>query len=74
MRVAVALAVGAAVGFAIASRLRPANESSCCRRVAAGARDRVGVECGPFGLICQSLGDALGVWPHAPEILDRWGL
>jgi hypothetical protein len=74
MRVTLALVAGFAVGFAIASRLRPANESSCCVRVAAGARDKVGEACGILGPVCQSLGDTLGIWRHAPSILDRWGL
>jgi hypothetical protein len=71
MRVALALAAGVAVGLALAFRIRPTSKESCCVRVAQGVRDRVGEKCGP---VCQSIGDALGIWPSAPDILDQWGL
>jgi len=64
-------AAGAAVGLVLAFRIKPATDTSCCQRVAAGVRDRVGAGCGP---ICQSIGDALGIWPATPGLLDHFGV
>jgi hypothetical protein len=70
MRFALALIAGGVVGFVAGLRLRPTTESACCARVAAGARDRAGEFCGSA---CQSFGDRIGIWPHVPAILDRYG-
>lgn len=70
MRELAIFALGAAAGMAIAFRLRPAPEASCCKRVAAGARAQIGERCGFLGGLCQGAGDALGVWDHAGAILD----
>jgi hypothetical protein len=70
VRLALALVAGAVVGFIAGLRLRPTTESACCVRVAAGARDRAGDLC---GTVCQGFGDTIGIWPHVPSILDRFG-
>ena len=74
MRTTLLLVGGVALGFALAFRLRPTNESKCCARVAGGARDRVGEACGIAGALCQGAGDWLNLWPHVPDILDAMGV
>jgi hypothetical protein len=66
-----AFAAGLAVGLIVALRIKPATETSCCRRVAEGVRERVGTKCGP---VCQSIGDTLGIWPATPGLLDHFGV
>ncbi len=65
------VALGAALGLLITLQLRPANTSSCCARVAAGARDRAVDELGGWA---GAVGDAFGVWPHVPTLLDQLGV
>jgi hypothetical protein len=68
------LAIGAGLGFVLALRVRPAVDSSCCERVAVGARDKVGALCGSWGGTCQELGDSINLWPHIPSLLDAFGV
>ena len=65
------IALGAFAGFFVGLRLGPASESSCCKRVAAGTRDRV---TGAVGEWAGPVGDALGVWDRAPTLLDAIGV
>jgi len=44
---------------------------TCCDRVAAGVRDRVGEE---LGVGAQAAGDLLGIWDHTPGLLDLFGV
>lgn len=70
------LAGGAVLGFAIATRLRPHNSSTCAKRVAEGFRAELGSKCGPLGFLCQGVGDALGLTSAgtANSFLDAVGL
>jgi hypothetical protein len=74
VRLALAVAGGFAVGVVLALRMRPATETACCQRVARAVREQFGEKCGPAGALCQSIGDALGIWDHSPAILDVIGL
>lgn len=76
MKVALAIAAGAAVGLALGLRLRPHSESTCARRVAQGFRAELGAKCGPLGFLCRGAADALGATdPRAANsILDLFGL
>jgi hypothetical protein len=61
------LAGGLLVGFVLGMQLHD-NESSCCARVAAGAREKAG-EVPILGGVLQRVGDAIG-WEHVPPLLD----
>lgn len=63
---------GVAVGFLLAMQLKD-NESSCCKRVSAGARDMAG-ELPVFGGVLQRVGDAINLWPSVPPLLDLFGV
>lgn len=62
---------GVAVGVAVMARLKPANESSCCKRVAGAVRGKVG---DTFGSVGASAFDWLGLSDHAPAIIDAFGV
>jgi hypothetical protein len=70
------IAGGAVLGFAIATRLRPHQSSTCAKRVAEGFRNELGAKCGPLGFLCQGVGDFLGVTDAgtANSFLDAVGL
>ena len=74
MNGALAFVGGVALGMVLAFRLKPAPESSCCVRFAAGVRDKVGELCGDFGDLCQKAGDASGLFDHTASILDFFGV
>lgn len=63
---------GAAVGVALAMLLKQ-NESTCCARVSAAAREQVG-EIPLFGGILQGIGDSINAWPSVPPLLDLFGV
>lgn len=62
---------GLLVGVAVMARLKPNNETTCCRRVAAAARGQIGDTFGPWG---AGLVDWLGLEPHLPGIIDAAGV
>lgn len=61
-------------GIALMSRLKPAPDSSCCRRVALGARGVIAEKAGPFGSVVSGLLDGLGITDHLPSLLDVFGV
>ncbi len=66
--------LGVAAGFVVITRLVPADPSSCCQRVAFGARDKIAGYAGPFsGLVSGAL-DGLGLTPLIPGLLDTFGV
>ena len=69
MSTAVALAIGALAGFAIATLLiQPGN---CCQRIGQAASDRIGEELGPKW---QAAFDALGGKKWVPGVLNTAGV
>lgn len=65
---------GALLGVAVMSRIKPANESSCCKRVAIGGRDKIAGYAGPLSPLVGGALDALGLTDHIPGILDQAGV
>lgn len=65
--------VGVVAGAAVGARIAQANTSSCCRRVEAGARERI-LEQGAVGGLALGVIDALGLSPHIPGLLDAVGV
>ncbi len=65
--------LGSAVGFFAAAWMlrRVGLESSCCQRVAAGARERA---VDTFGTWAGLAGDSVGLWDRAPQLLDLFGV
>lgn len=67
-------AVGLLVGVVVITRIHPATDTSCCQRVAYGARDKIAGYAGPFsGLVSGAL-DGLGLTQHIPGLLDTLGV
>jgi len=64
-------ALGAVAALVVASRFGPATTSTCCARVAAGARERVS---DAYGEGAAAIGDAIEIWPHVPDVLDWLGV
>ena len=67
-------AAGAVVATAAVTRLIPANTSTCCQRVAYGARTVIAERTGPFASVTAWTLDALGLTKHIPSLLDRLGV
>lgn len=68
MKTATLLAAGFAVGFLFA--LRGRQSSSCCARVEAAVREKVGDK---LGGTAQAIGDLVG-WGWTPGALDFFGV
>lgn len=70
------LAGGLVIGVAIATRLRPHNESTCAKRVADGFGKELESKCGPLGFLCKGAADFLGLTDPgtANSFLDAVGL
>jgi hypothetical protein len=64
---------GLVATFVVAVVLKP-NESSCCQRVAFGARDKIAGLTGPFESAVSALLDATGITQTLPGLLDRLGV
>jgi hypothetical protein len=63
-----------AAGLAIGVHFLRAKETSCCQRVAFGARDKLSGYAGPFsGLVSGAL-DGLGLTSLLPGLLDGLGV
>ncbi len=70
MKYALAFAAGLSVG----AWLLRAKESSCCQRVAIGARDKLAGYAGPASSLVKGLSDATGLTGLLPGILDGLGV
>ena len=64
-------ALGALVGVAVFSRIKPANTTSCCTRVANAARDEIAGKAGPLAPVVSGALDVIGVTPHLPGLIDQ---
>lgn len=60
--------LGVAIGYLVARRMR--ESSSCCARVEAAVREKVGDK---LGSGAQAVGDLVG-WGWAPDALDLFGV
>lgn len=67
-------ALGVVVGVVVITRIVPATDTSCCERVAYGARDKIASYTGPFSDVTKGLLDGLGLTPLIPGILDTLGV
>lgn len=67
-------AVGVVAGVVVFSRIKTANESTCCQRVAYGARDKISGLAGPFDGLVSGVLDGLGLTKHLPGLLDTLGV
>ncbi len=65
---------GLLTGIALVSLIQPANATSCCQRVAAGARDKIAGEFGPFSGIVSGFLDTTGLTEQLPGLLDTLGV
>ncbi len=65
----VLIAAGIAVGF-VAARFLTAP-GTCCDRVEAAVRDKVGAK---LGSTVVAVGDALDIWGYTPGLLDLFGV
>lgn len=65
---------GLGIGAVAILWMKPAPESSCCKRVAFGARDRISGYAGPLEDVVSGLFDATGLTPHLPSVLDALGV
>ena len=65
---------GLLVGVAVISAINPANTSSCCQRVNAGARDKIAGYTGPLAPATSSLLDSLGLTGQLSGLLDTLGV
>lgn len=68
------IALGAAGGFALGYRLRPASSARCCEQLGQLVRDDLRTRCGALGGVCEGLGSALGVFDNASQLLDVAGV
>lgn len=71
---ALAFVGGLLVGVALVTRIKQANESTCCQRVAFGARDTIADKAGAAGGLVSGLLDGLGLTKHLPGLLDTFGI
>lgn len=67
-------ALGVLAGVVVITRVHPANESTCCQRVAYGARDKIAGYAGPLDGVVSGILDATGLTSHIPGILDALGV
>ncbi len=68
------LALGVVAGFALHAWIAPASESSCCKRVAFGARDKIAGKAGAAGDVVSTLLDITGLTDALPGLLDKAGV
>jgi hypothetical protein len=66
--------LGLVVGVAVGSLMFRAQESSCCQRVALGARDKIAGYTGPFSGAVGGILDATGLTNLLPGLLDAAGV
>ena len=67
-------ALGAVTATVVVTRIKKADSSTCCLRVAYGARDKLAGYTGPFSDFTSGLLDNLGLTKHLPGILDSLGV
>lgn len=65
---------GLLLGVMVMSRLKPANESNCCKRVEFGIKAEITDAVGPLGGAINGAFDALGLSKHLPRLLDDFGV
>ena len=65
--------VGTVAGMAAIALIAPV-ESSCCKRVAYGARDKIAGYTGSFAGATSALLDATGTTNALPGLLDLFGV
>lgn len=65
---------GALVATALVTRIKSANTSTCCQRVALGARGKIGGYAGPLAPLAEGALDGLGLTDHLPGLLDTLGV
>lgn len=63
-----------AAGLAIGAHFLRAQESSCCQRVALGARDKLAGFLGPFSGLASGFLDGTGLTKLLPGLLDSLGV
>lgn len=73
MNAGAAFALGVVMGFALVALTYPI-ETSCCQRVAFGARDKIAGLAGSGGGIVSGLLDATGITNALPGLLDLFGV
>lgn len=73
MKSAGLILLGVIAGVAVSAALRPI-ETSCCQRVAVGARDTIAGYAGPFGGLVAGALDATGLTSVLPGLLDKLGV
>lgn len=62
------------VGLVVGARLLRAKDSSCCERVAIGARDKIAGMTGPLSPLTSKVLDATGLHALVPGLLDVFGV
>ena len=65
---------GFAVGAVLVLIMKPASESTCCQRVAFGARDKISSFAGGASGTVSGALDATGITKHLPSLLDAFGV
>jgi hypothetical protein len=74
MRPVLYIGIGVALGFALASRLRPPSQARCCEQLEKLVRGDVRKRCGAAAGVCEGLGDAFGIFGHSSALLDLAGV
>lgn len=67
-------ALGAVTATILVTRIKTANTSNCCTRVAYAARDKIADQAGPLSGVVGDALDALGLTSHLPGLLDTAGV
>lgn len=65
---------GLVLGVAVVARLKPANESNCCKRVENGIKAEIVDTVGPLGSAINGVFEGLGLSTHLPRLLDDFGV
>ncbi len=73
MKTALVFVAGVVVGAVALLQLRE-NESSCCKRVGAGVRDKLETAAGPLGGVATAVYDGLNLGSVAGPLLDLFGV
>lgn len=68
------LGIGVVVGLFVSAYVLRSNETSCCQRVAFGARDKLAGLAGSLEGVVAGVLDATGITQTLPGLLDRLGV